>query len=97
MLLKPIEALDHLAGDDDDLATAAPLRALLIPGFAAFLPHADPATTARTERAPTIVRPMGASERIAALERRLGRPLTRGKPGPKPQVDREPERRQRLL
>jgi len=44
----------HLAGEDDELATVAPLRAL-IPGFAALLTApADPATTARIERAPTI-------------------------------------------
>ena len=87
----------HLAGEDDELATVAPLRAL-IPDFAALLAApADPATTARIERAPTIGRPLGAPEWIAALERRLGRPLAPGKPGPKPRVDREPERQQRLL
>jgi putative transposase len=65
----------HLAGEDDELATVAPLRAL-IPDFAALLTApADPATTARIERAPTIGRPLGAPEWIAALERRLGRRL----------------------
>ena len=64
----------HLAGEDDELATVAPLRAL-IPDFAALLAApADPATTARIERAPTIGRPLGAPECIAALERRRGRP-----------------------
>jgi putative transposase len=64
----------HLAGEDDEPATVAPLRAL-IPDFAALLAApADPATTARIERAPTIGRPLGAPEWIAALERRLGRP-----------------------
>jgi REP-associated tyrosine transposase len=87
----------HLAGEDDELATVAPLRAL-IPDFAALLAApADPATTARIERAPTIGRPLGAPEWIAALERRVGRPLVPRKPGPKPRVDREPERQQRLL
>ncbi len=42
----------HLAGEDDELATVAPLRAL-IPDFAALLTApADPATTAQIERAP---------------------------------------------
>jgi len=87
----------HLAGEDEELATVAPPRAL-IPDFAALLAApADPARTARIERAPTIGRPLGAPEWIAALERRLGRPLAPGKPGPKPRVDRQPERQPRLL
>ena len=87
----------HLAGEDDELATVAPLRTL-IPDFAALLAApADPATTARIERAPTIGRPLGGPEWIAALERRLGRRLAPGKPGPKPRVDRDPGRQQRLL
>jgi hypothetical protein len=49
----------HLAGEDDELATVAPLRAL-IPDFAALLSApADPEMTARIERAPTIGRPLG--------------------------------------
>jgi putative transposase len=87
----------HLAGEDDELATVAPLRAL-IPDFAALLaPPADPATTARIERAPTIGRPLGAPEWIAALERQLGRRLARGKPGPKPGVDGDTKRQLPLL
>lgn len=82
----------HLAGADDALATVAPLRAL-VPDFAALLAApADPATTARIERAPTIGRPLGAPEWIAILERRLGRPLAPGKPGPKPRMDRDAAR-----
>jgi len=89
-------ALAHLAGEDDELATAASLRAL-IPNFAALLAApADPATTVRIERAPTIGRPLGAPEWIAPLERRLGRPLAPGKPGPKPRADRELEQQPRL-
>jgi putative transposase len=73
----------HLAGADDELARVAPLRAL-ISDFAALLTApADPATTARIERAPTIGRLLGAPEWIAALERQLGRCLATGKPGPK--------------
>jgi putative transposase len=87
----------HLAGEDDELATVAPLRAL-IPDFAALLgAPADPEMTARIERAPTIGRPLGVPEWIAALERRLGRPLAPGKPGPKPRVDRDTKREPRLL
>src|SRR4029077_16424146 len=87
----------HLAGEDDELATVAPLRAL-IPDFAALLTApADPATTARIERAPTIGRPLGAPEWIAALERQLGRRLAPGKPGPKPRVDEDTTREPRLV
>jgi putative transposase len=95
--LATVERPRIFAGEGDELATVAPLRAL-IPDFAALLAApADPATTARIERAPTIGRPLGAPEWIAALERRLGRPLAPGKPGPKPRVDRAPERQHRLL
>jgi putative transposase len=87
----------HLAGEDDELAIVAPLRAL-IPDFAALLAaSADPATTAQIQRAPTIGRPLGAPEWITALERRLGRRLALGKPGPKPRVDRDTSREPRLL
>jgi hypothetical protein len=41
--------------------------------------------TARIERAPTIGRPLGAPEWIAALERQFGRRLAPGKPGPSPE------------
>ncbi len=78
-------------------ATVAPLRAL-IPDFAALLTAlADPATPLRIERAPRIGRPLRAPEWIAALERRLGRALAPGNPGPKPRVDRQPEQQQGLL
>jgi putative transposase len=43
----------HLAGEDDELATVAPLRALM-PDFAALLATpADPVTTARIGRPPS--------------------------------------------
>jgi putative transposase len=87
----------HLAGEDDELATVAPLRAL-IPDFAALLTApADPTTTARIERAPTIGRPLHAPEWITALERQLGRRLTPGKPGPKPRMDGDAKRQLPLL
>jgi putative transposase len=75
----------------------APLRAR-IPDFAALLTTpADPVTTTRIERAPTIGRPLGAPEWIAALERRLGRRLAPGKPGPKPRAERDTSPEPRLL
>jgi hypothetical protein len=49
---------------------------------------APPRQTARIGRTPTIGRPLGSPEWIAMLERRLGRPLEPGKPGPKPPADR---------
>jgi len=87
----------HIAGEDDELATVGPLRAL-IPDFAAFLTApADPATTTRIERAPTIGRPLEAPEWVAALERRLGRALAPGKPGPKLRAQRYTGRELPLL
>ena len=79
------------------MATVAPSRAL-IPDFAAILAApADAVTTARMERAPAIGRPLGAPEWIAALEQLLGRRLAPGKPGRKPGMDRDAERRLPLL
>jgi putative transposase len=87
----------QLAGEDDELATMAPLRAL-IPDVAALLAvPADAATTIRIERAPTLGRPLGRPEWIAMLERRLGRPLAPRKPGPKPRVERDTARQAQLL
>ena len=87
----------HLAGEDDELARVAPLRALISDFPALLTALADPATTARIERAPTLGRPLGAPEWIAALERQLGRRLARGKPGPKPGVDGDTKRQLPLL
>jgi putative transposase len=87
----------RLAGEDDGLATVAPLLAL-IPDFAALLPMpTDAATTTRIERAPTIGRPVGRPEGIAMLERRLGRPLAPRKPDPKPRAERDNARQAQLL
>ena len=87
----------QLAGEDDELATVAPLRAL-IPDFAALLAMpTDAATTTRIERAPTIRRPLGRPEWIAMLERRLRRHLAPGKPGPKLLVERDTARQAQLL
>jgi putative transposase len=86
----------QLAGEDDELATVAPLRAL-VPDFAALraMP-ADAAATTRIERAPTIGRPLGRPEWIAMLERRLDRPLAPRKPGPKPRLERDTARQAQL-
>jgi len=90
-------ARTHLAGKDDELATVAPLHAL-IPDFAGLLAMpVDAAVAGRIERAPTIGRPLGAPEWIAVLERRLGRPLAPAKPGPKPRAERDSTRQARLL
>jgi putative transposase len=87
----------HLAGEDDAPATVAPLRTLN-PDFAALLTaSADPATTARIERAPTIGRPLGAPEWVAALAWRLGRALAPGKPGQNPRAHGDTTREPRLL
>jgi hypothetical protein len=87
----------QLAGEDDELATAAPVRAL-IPDFAALLAiPAEAATTSRIERTPTIGRPLGRPEWIAMLERRLGRPLAPRKPGQKPRVEQDAARQAQLL
>jgi hypothetical protein len=59
----------QLAGEDDELTTVAPLRAL-ISDFAALLAiPADAAATTRIERVPAIGRPQGRLEWIAMLER----------------------------
>jgi putative transposase len=87
----------HPAGEDDEPSTVARLRAL-IPYFAALLAAlADPTTTARIERAPTIGRPLGAPEWVAALVGRLGRALAPGKPGPKLRVQEDTTREPRLV
>ena len=87
----------QLAGEDDEFATVAPLRAL-IPDFSALLAMpTDAAATTRIERAPTIGHPLGRPEWIAMLERRLGRPLAPRKPGPKPRAERDTPRQAQLL
>jgi putative transposase len=79
----------QLAGEDDEFATMAPLRALILDFAALLAMRADAATTIRIERTPTIGCPLGSPEWIAMLERRLGRPLAPRKPGPKPRVERD--------
>lgn len=81
----------QLAGRDDALAQGARLRAL-IPDFAGLLATApDAAALARIERGPTIGRPLGAREWLAALEERLGRRLAPRQRGRKPAAERDPQ------
>jgi hypothetical protein len=72
-------------GRGDELVTVEPLRAV-IPDFAALLAGA-----------PTIGRPLEAPEWVAALERRLGRSLSPGEPGPKPREEEDTGRELPLL
>ena len=84
-------------GRGDELATAAPLRALISDVAALLAASGDPATMARIDRALTIGRPLEAPEWVAALERRLGRSLSPGKPGPKPREEEDTGRELPLL
>jgi putative transposase len=78
----------QLRGRDDELVKVAPLHAL-IPDFAEFLDaDGDGDALARIESGPTIGRPLGAADWVAALEARLGRPLAPRKRGPKPRTGR---------
>ena len=76
----------HLAGDDDDLAVSAPPLGRA-PDWPAFLgrglgedEHKALQSGERTGR------PLGSEAFVAALERDLGRPLARQKPGRKPRA-----------
>ena len=86
----------QLAGEDDELATVARLRAL-IPDFAALLAMPTDADDDPDRAGPTIGRPLAWPEWIAMLERRLGRPLAPRKPGPKPRVEQDTARQAQLL
>jgi len=72
-----------MAGGDDALSTVAPVLAL-VGNWMDFLATgaAEDEVTAlrRHERSG---RPLGREPFVAAIEGRLGRPLRRGKPGPK--------------
>jgi hypothetical protein len=63
-----------------------------------FSPHPPiPRRRLGSSGAPTIGRPLGAPQWIAALERQLGRHLAPGKPGPKPRMDGATKRQLPLL
>jgi len=85
----------HLTGEDDGLVTVGPLNAR-IDDFAAFLAM-DEALDRRAalRAAETTGRPLGNAAFIEGLERILGRPLARGRPGPQPKP--RPETSQRAL
>ena len=74
----------HLAGRDDGLVKIAPLLKGE-PDWAAFLGRALASDEAEALRlGERTGRPLGSAAFVASLERRLGRPLARQKPGPKP-------------
>jgi putative transposase len=76
----------HLAGQDDRLVRVAPLLAR-IDDFADFLGSADDGAAATALRAAEATgRPLGSADFVADLERRLGRKLARGRPGPAPKA-----------
>jgi putative transposase len=74
----------HLEGRDDGLVKVAPLLDL-VPKWAEFLAgglaEEQAATLRKHERTG---RPLGDKRFVAKLEKQLGRPLTKRKPGPKP-------------
>ena len=77
----------HLAGRDDALVTAQPVLDLA-PRFADLLALSpgEQAALDGFESRSANGRPLGDPEFIAFAERKLGRSLRRGKPGPRPQV-----------
>ena len=74
----------HLAGCDDALVCVEPLLSR-VPDWADFLREASrPALDHALRRSERTGRPLGDDAFIAGLEHRLGRPLARRKPGPRP-------------
>jgi putative transposase len=77
----------HLGGRDDGLATVRPLLDL-VPDWPALLAEGlSPAEHTAIQSSERTGRPLGAPKFIARLEKRLGRSLARGKPGPKPKAE----------
>ena len=76
----------HLAARDDNVARVAPLLDRQ-PDWAAFLEEGlAPQAHAAIRAAERTGRPLGGPDFVAALERSLGRVLTRQKPGRKPRA-----------
>jgi putative transposase len=77
----------HLAGRDDTLVTAHPILALA-PRFADLLALSlsEQAELDGFETLSANGRPVGDAQFIARAERKLGRSLRRGRPGPKPRI-----------
>jgi putative transposase len=74
----------HVAGRDDALVAVGPLLGR-IDDFAAFLAEAEePETVQRLRGSETTGRPLGGEAFVRDLEQRLGRKLTRDRPGPPP-------------
>ena len=74
----------HLRARDDGLVTAAPLLAL-VPDWTALLRQTPSENEYEAIRAAGRTgRPLGSEHFTAQLEKRLGRRLSRAKPGPKP-------------
>ena len=72
----------HLARRDDGLVLTRPLLDR-VGDFATFLANAEnPVAIASLRAAETTGRPLGPQDFIRGLERRLGRKLARGQPGP---------------
>jgi putative transposase len=77
----------HLAGEDDELVRVRPLLVLALdwPGFLVEgLDEADHEAIRAGERTGG---PPASARFVTRLEKRLARPLTRRKPGPKPKAD----------
>ena len=76
----------HLAGRDDDLVKAGPLLEQ-VPDWREFLGHGLSEAEHKAIRSGERTgRPLGGPDFVAGLERRLGRVLSRRKPGPKPKI-----------
>ncbi len=71
----------HLAGRDDGLVTVAPLLKL-VDDWPAFL-SAEMSAGDAIRKSERTGRPLGSESFVKRLERKLGRPLVRQKPGPK--------------
>jgi len=80
----------HLDGKDDRLVAARPLLEL-VPDWAAFLRGGLRAEERDAIRAGERTgRPLGSPAFLRRLEKRLGRPLAKRKPGPKPKSQGKP-------
>jgi putative transposase len=76
----------HLSGRDDGLVQAQPLLGQA-PDWRAFLDAGLGDDEREALRAGERTgRPLGSAGFVAGLEQTLGRPLARGKPGPKPAI-----------
>lgn len=72
----------RLAGADDGLVTVRPLLSRIGDVADVLREDRDPEAASRLRAAETTGRPLGNAAFIADLERRLGRKLAKGRPGP---------------